>query len=316
MVDLLNKRSVEIRTEGSDGSEGRGSGFPVGNGLIMTCEHVVADKDVVWVRWCEFPDDAPLPPDLEYKEYTVNAEGGRRNHRFVKAGIKYLDSKIDIALLEVFHPEGFGYFPVSRFDGAVNDRVGGIGFPRATQGGVFRSVPLNGRVDQAPSRDKGMLLQIRLDDGVDTAEDWRGASGAPVVCMRTNAIIGIYRITEEYRKDANTVWARSARDVWRHPEISKIISGAVCDDEARARAYDEHKQRFSQLIELELERLNERMLLLLLRRLKIVDGDGDRIQRCVSFLMEQLDSSLHVLSILWRDFPQGNRFWPKLLRYL
>ena len=319
MADLLNKGAIEICTEAIDGSLGRGSGFPVGNGLIMTCAHVVAEKKCVWVRWCEFDDEMALPEHVETKEFDVEVKThGSNSRRFIKASVRFCGEvkTFDVALLEVFHPSGFGYFQLSRFDGSVGDLVGGIGFPRATTDKLFRSVALNGKVDQAPSYDKGMLLQIRLDDGLENPSDWRGASGAPVFCLKTNTVIGVHRITGDYKPASNTVWAIASSTIWAHPELSAILLEAACDTTERNRAFREHHRRYRDLVELKLETLSERELNRLEKGLKIDVPKNASIPECARHLTENVDSALNVLSVLWNAYstrPEKN-IWTDLVR--
>lgn len=319
MADLLNKGAVEIRTEAMDGLFGRGSGFPVGNGLVMTCAHVVAEKRCVWVRWCEFGDEMALPEHVETKEFDVEVKNhGSSSQRFIKASVKFCGDvqTFDVALLEVFHPSGFGYFHLSRFDGSVGDLVGGIGFPSATTDKPFRSVALNGKVDQAPSYDKGMLLQIRLDDGLKSPSDWRGASGAPVFCLKTKNVIGVHRITADYKPASNTVWAIPSSTIWAHPGLSAILLEAACDTIERNRAFREHHRRYRDLVELKLEALSERELNRLVKGLNIDDTKNAGIQECARHLTENVDSALNVLSVLWNAYstrPEKN-IWTDLIR--
>ncbi|NDK36914.1 S1 family peptidase, partial [Rhodovulum sulfidophilum] len=304
MTDTLNRRSIEIRTVSEQGAEGRGSGFPVGHGLVMTCAHVVLSKKSVWVRWCELPDE-DLPPELETNDYEVLFPTGERKvHKFVRAEEIFAGDpkEFDIALLKTFHPDGFDYFSLSTLGGEVGEAVCGIGFPKATKTAPFRSVPLNGKVAQAPSRDKGGLLQIGLDARAEDPEDWRGASGAPVVLRANMTVIGVHQITAEYLANANTVWAVPSHTILAHDELGPLLRNAACTEEALERVHRAHIRRMRTRIEIELERLEPRHRSRLASQLGIDAKSDDTLERCAGDLSQNAKRALEVLSRLWGDY--------------
>lgn len=318
MTDLLNKRSIEIRTVGEDGSEGRGSGFPIGQGLVMTCAHVVKDTKSVWVRWCEYPDER-LPQNLDTRCYNVTSENGNEKaQQFVAAKVNFCGdpAEFDIALLETFHPEGAGYFSFSNLGGEVGDIVCGIGFPKATKTGLFRAVPLNGKVDQAASLDKNGLMQIALDRRAENPEDWRGASGAPVVLKGNMSVIGVHRITEAYLADANTVWAVPWSEIWARPDLRLFLQNAACSAEALNHAHRSHIARMRTGIEIVLEKLEQRPLNRLAGELGIDHKVGDTVETCAVSLSQNAEQGLDVLSRLWQAYSSAQpmqKIWCELI---
>ena len=60
MTDRINAYAIEIQVKKPDGNFRRGSGFPIGGGYIVTCFHVVEERDEdgpIGARWLDVASD-------------------------------------------------------------------------------------------------------------------------------------------------------------------------------------------------------------------------------------------------------------------
>ena len=222
MTDLVNRLAIEIRVTEASGKVVRGSGFPVAPGLVMTCDHVVADAECIWVRWIE-AKGCLWPSGATTKAFDDND--------FVAANLKYSNKEMDVAILATPHSLSPLHFDIDPRPLSVDDGVHGVGFPAGTQDNEVTSENLKGVVQRTPCEATNGLIHIRLEDRARAPKDWRGASGAPVVARSHGRVIGVYCQTEERLADANRVSAIPASAIVADPRIQHILMHEAHDAE-------------------------------------------------------------------------------------
>jgi hypothetical protein len=188
-VDTRYFVRIEVPTLDDQGQDQRGTGgatgtgYPVGEHLILTARHVVIRQDErdrrypIRVRWYSFPN------------WGEQADGVVELHEDDDQAIAWEGGEAcDIALLRC--PQVPESIKPGRFLGRLpsdGDRWKSIGFPRATRFAEGRTQnPFGGeiRVPHEP------WFQIAEQYPPNQAEDWMGASGMPIFVK--GRIVGVF----------------------------------------------------------------------------------------------------------------------------
>ena len=102
-----------------------GSGFIIGDGLVMTARHLLFDNISIWIRY------AGRPRVLPQKGVESKLFDGMSFIRAVEIDIPD-DDRLDIALLQAPTPKGLDWPMVSPIVPDVGEATDGIGWPNAT----------------------------------------------------------------------------------------------------------------------------------------------------------------------------------------
>jgi len=172
-----------------------GSGRLIGRNLVLTARHVItvegSPAGVVQHDWqVRLFADRPDPP-------------GTKKWPWIKARVVWMgQDSLDLALLELLPVDDASdrnarlRLRIAKIDRDERHSVQGLGFPRGAIEDEKRNlVPLPGNLDE------GEILFFAVDPAYrpETAEDWRGFSGAPILLKESPdpEVVWIYGVAQQ-----------------------------------------------------------------------------------------------------------------------
>jgi hypothetical protein len=162
------RRLADVRAGTPDESRRGGTGYLIGQCLVLTARHVVVD------------DDGRVWPRVEVRL------GGQGTRRSVGAMLVWQDSAHDAAMLRVEGVSSAGVAPVrwGWFAGTDPVEYGGLGFPQFADYESGRGVEqLRGSLPPlAAGADGGYVLDQAAAPEASAGRAWPGVSGAAVFC--------------------------------------------------------------------------------------------------------------------------------------
>jgi WD40 repeat protein len=174
----------------SAGGDVAGAAFFAGEGVLVTCAHVVTD--------------AGGTPGARIRLAFPHAPGAPQVDGEVLAGSWRADEDQDVAVVRVDQvPEGVPLLPLGIAEGCRGHQVCSFGFPRqAPPGGHFGYGVAGNLLDRA-----GAGLQLQLTGANDLTT---GFSGAPVLDEKTRRVIGMLNAitpSDEYHRSQGIAYA-------------------------------------------------------------------------------------------------------------
>ncbi|MGB0733443.1 MAG: trypsin-like serine protease, partial [Pontibacterium sp.] len=195
----LSKWVVRVYLKKNSGTYILGTGIPVLRGYILTATHVLKDDR-----------------ELRDQEIIIQDYQGNDTQHLSVEDIAYLSDANDLALIRSNHFDRIAEkFPVSISLPRVDQRFHSSAFPSfIAKDDAVNVFPLSGALLHTTG---DSLESLTVDQGVVNREQWRGASGAPVIAG--GCIVGVLSKVPKYTN--NTMSYTSIRSVYDADERFK-----------------------------------------------------------------------------------------------
>lgn len=205
MINDAVDYSVAVVCE-TDNGFSCGTGFPIGDGLVLTAGHVVADvsgekqRELYFgeISLCWWYSDAEGYGHTKRKDLTANYKlnpvaGPNR-------GIVWLDKDLDVALISCGAPAGYPFAKITQSIPDHHSKFVSVGFPKIARiNGIATAIPIEGTIH--PEANNKFVIYINkpeADDWDEGKSPFSGLSGAAV--QHRGKVIGLVRRNIRYEK--------------------------------------------------------------------------------------------------------------------